>query len=303
MPIPTRCSCGAQFAAPDKLAGRRVKCPRCSEPVQVPSAAGEDSGARGGVSSVSAIGIKCACGKSLKVPAKLAGKTVKCPGCGSALPVPRPVRTPATAGAASESSADDGVAGLLDEADLNLSKTGRRCPECRSDLELDDVICVNCGYNTETGRRIKVRKVEKRDLVGGVDLNDLKQSPQQAELSPPVQSLIKLLGQAAVLALLMAVLILAYLGYQRMQANPNAGTDAIITLLTGSGAFILGGFGLLVTVPCLVASKLVEKGHPAGRILSIVMGFVSLLGFPLLTLLGVLILKTALSPEVARHCR
>ena len=46
--------------------------------------------------------------------------------------------------------------------------------------------------------------------------------------------------------------------------------------------------------PWAVAAKLVETGKPAGRILSIVMGFVTLLGFPLLTLLGVLILRLSL---------
>jgi hypothetical protein len=38
MPIVTTCSCGFKFKAPDKLAGRKARCPKCSEIVQIPAA-------------------------------------------------------------------------------------------------------------------------------------------------------------------------------------------------------------------------------------------------------------------------
>ena len=38
MPIKTNCSCGFSFSAKDELAGRRVKCPRCNQGVQIPTA-------------------------------------------------------------------------------------------------------------------------------------------------------------------------------------------------------------------------------------------------------------------------
>lgn len=41
------------------------------------------------------IRVKCACGKGLSVKDELAGKRIKCPGCGEALPVPRPKDAPA----------------------------------------------------------------------------------------------------------------------------------------------------------------------------------------------------------------
>jgi hypothetical protein len=292
MPITTRCSCGARFAAPDKLAGRRVKCPKCSQPVLVESTDRPTAAS-------APVAVKCQCGKVLKVPGKLVGKSIKCPTCGEAVRVPLPAKvSTATVG---DLPPHDGVAALLDDADLNLSKTGRRCPECRRDLQPDDIICIQCGYNTETGKKVKVKKLEKGQKIGNIRVPEL--AAAGADAPEAVQSLVKLLNQAAALALLMAVGIVVYMGYQRMQTNPKAGTDAFLSVLTESGAYVLGGFGLLVTVPCAVTAKLVQSGKPVGRILSIVMGFVTLLGFPLLTLLGVLILKLALSPEVSRYCR
>ena len=72
-----------------------------------------------------------------------------------------------------------------------------------------------------------------------------------------------------------------------------------------AGALPLTALDLRDVPPTVAAkvAKLVETGKPAGRILSIVMGFVALLGFPLLTLLGVLILRLSLSPDVSRYCR
>ena len=110
------------------------------------------------------------------------------------------------------------MAGLLDEADLNLSKTGRRCPECREDMQLDDIICIQCGYNTETGKKVKVKKLEKGQKIGNVSVPD---APAPGPDAPEtVKSLAKLLNQAAALALLMGVGIVAYMGYQRMQSAP-----------------------------------------------------------------------------------
>ncbi|MCE9528414.1 MAG: hypothetical protein K8R36_20410 [Planctomycetales bacterium] len=39
MPIKVSCSCGAAFAAKDELAGRTVACPKCKQPLTIPSGA------------------------------------------------------------------------------------------------------------------------------------------------------------------------------------------------------------------------------------------------------------------------
>ena len=38
MPIKVTCACGQSFAAKDELAGRTVKCPKCSRPLAIPAA-------------------------------------------------------------------------------------------------------------------------------------------------------------------------------------------------------------------------------------------------------------------------
>lgn len=38
MPIKVSCSCGKSFAAPDNLAGKKVKCPNCQIPLAIPGA-------------------------------------------------------------------------------------------------------------------------------------------------------------------------------------------------------------------------------------------------------------------------
>ncbi|MEK7468379.1 MAG: DUF4282 domain-containing protein [Planctomycetota bacterium] len=45
MPIVTSCACGFRFKAPDKLAGRKARCPKCSEIVQIPALEAEAASA------------------------------------------------------------------------------------------------------------------------------------------------------------------------------------------------------------------------------------------------------------------
>ena len=90
MTIHVQCGgCGAKFEAPEKFAGKRVKCPKCSAVVTV----GERSQRPSGQATAPAeeetplIPVACRCGKKLRVKAKLAGKRVKCPACGQAFTV------------------------------------------------------------------------------------------------------------------------------------------------------------------------------------------------------------------------
>jgi len=46
MPIKVACKCGQRFAAPDKLAGKAVKCPKCGQPLRIPAAGTQQPGAQ-----------------------------------------------------------------------------------------------------------------------------------------------------------------------------------------------------------------------------------------------------------------
>ncbi len=57
MSIRARCaSCGASFQAKDSLAGKRVKCPKCAQPITIgqPVAVREGTGNRGCQENVAA---------------------------------------------------------------------------------------------------------------------------------------------------------------------------------------------------------------------------------------------------------
>ena len=38
MPIKISCRCGQRFQAPEKLAGKKVRCPKCGDPLVIPTA-------------------------------------------------------------------------------------------------------------------------------------------------------------------------------------------------------------------------------------------------------------------------
>lgn len=77
----------------------------------------------------------CSCGKSVNAPDHLAGKTVKCPGCGNPLVIPEP---------------SSSAGGLFDEA--GMAEGG--CPKCGTAMTPTAVLCVKCGYNRQTGEQM-----------------------------------------------------------------------------------------------------------------------------------------------------
>ena len=165
MPISVSCGCGKKFAAPSKLAGKKVKCPACSEPIRVPGAAASKTNGKASAS----ITVPCDCGKSFRAPAKLAGKKVKCPACDQAVRVPAgksrsAKKEPVAAGVADGAST---VGSLLDEIGFQQAGGAGRCPNCKTDLLDDAILCVDCGYNLETGKmmRSKVKKAAKEAEV------------------------------------------------------------------------------------------------------------------------------------------
>ena len=145
--------------------------------------------------------ISCTCGKSFRVPDHLQGKAVKCPACGE--PIAVPASESSSAAAQSAGSEADGLEGLLDEVELKASSTGRRCPECRTDMLPDDVLCVKCGYNTETGRKLGTRRTGRKQESGkpvGRFRAQPARSAMQATLMK-VLGLLVLIGIAVYLAL------------------------------------------------------------------------------------------------------
>ncbi len=114
MPLSVPCpSCKTVLKIADNLAGKRIKCPRCSEVVS--AAPAKPAAAAPAPSPSATLSVSCtSCGKKLQARAALAGKAVKCPGCGKPIRVPEgapaaaaPLPAPAPAPPAAPSPAGD----------------------------------------------------------------------------------------------------------------------------------------------------------------------------------------------------
>ncbi len=107
------------------------------------------------------------CGKSYSWKPELAGKKVKCK-CG------QPMRVPPTDPAAD--SLPDGFDDLAALGEGEVIETpaaaapvvqgkapaakGKKCPACDNPVAADAVLCVNCGHNLKTGKKLKTSTAE-----------------------------------------------------------------------------------------------------------------------------------------------
>lgn len=111
------------------------------------------------------IEVTCQCGKRLKAKDELAGRTVKCPNCQQPLKIPAsqaaapaaptPVApTPVAPTPVAPAPAGDAFADLFDDAGMG-HQGGPICPSCNAGVADGAVICIHCGYNLETGQRLR----------------------------------------------------------------------------------------------------------------------------------------------------
>lgn len=109
MAIKVHCGgCGAGFQAKDELAGRRVKCPKCKQPITIKSA---------------------------------------------------PTRQPAARQKAA-ATAHNPLLDLLDEQNVRSVARGPICENCAAELLPGAIVCVECGFNSETGKVLKTEIYE-----------------------------------------------------------------------------------------------------------------------------------------------
>ena len=94
----------------------------------------------------------CACGASFSARDDLAGRTVACPKCKQPLTIPRPQ---AAAAPAPHANAD-----LFDGLGLKArDESVARCPSCSAEMPPNAVLCVKCGYNVKTGKKMQTIKM------------------------------------------------------------------------------------------------------------------------------------------------
>ena len=176
MPIKVSCACGHSFVARDEFGGKRVKCPACKEILAVPvapksaaasappgptgkSPAGKNpaggqlppvdprNASRTNPASSRSVGATRGGGISAtqkvatiappKVPTKSAGAPIR-----PARPVP-------------SSDRFNPLLDLLDEAGVKSQSTLPTCPNCQAEMSPTAIICIQCGFNRETGERLE----------------------------------------------------------------------------------------------------------------------------------------------------
>ena len=126
MSIKARCTgCGAGFQAKDSLAGKRVKCPKCSQPITI----GQPTASKG---------------RSEKSAAKQASVAA--------------------------SAGHNPLLDLLDEVDVKPAVRGPVCPNCSNSMSQMAVVCVQCGYNIETGKQLKTDVYQDDEETGVKDV-------------------------------------------------------------------------------------------------------------------------------------
>lgn len=106
MPIRIQCdSCQRGFQVPDSAVGKQARCPNCQTliPIKQPQAASvQPSTAKASTAALNqptttneSILVSCSgCGKSLRAPARAAGKAIRCPSCQTTIPVPVATASP-----------------------------------------------------------------------------------------------------------------------------------------------------------------------------------------------------------------
>ena len=320
MPIKADCSaCGHSFNAPSKYAGKKVRCPKCKEPLVIPAAKSSSVSKSAG----SKVAVKCDCGKKFAAKAEWAGKKVKCPACSNPVRIPGG-KAPAAKAAAKpktkakpkpETAAEPNVAGLFDEVGYNVEdgSAHRKCPECRAAMSDDAIICIDCGYNENTGKKMETyRPVTAEDRASAAEKPDpgaagLKAAAARGGKSVPgdVSFLNTVVGITGIIPPLLfgLLFVLAGNGLEAMKQNPDtAEAVKILEPLMAEIPLRIGISIVIYTLPAFIAIYLLNKGNNIGRFIAMALGGLSLLGFPCFTVLGGLILWKAFSEQVKSHC-
>ncbi len=120
------------------------------------------------------------CQQTFNARDELAGKRVKCPKCKARMMIPA-AKSAAAAPAPVRAPSVDPMEALLEEANIGpVSRGGPICPDCAEFISPGDVICVACGFNLETGKKLRVSR-GKEDGGGDTGLSDAEKIMRKAE--------------------------------------------------------------------------------------------------------------------------
>ena len=123
------------------------------------------------------IKVKCGnCSAQFKAKDELAGRRVKCPKCQSPVTIKAP---PVAAPSAAKKRAANPLLDILDEEDVRSRASGPICDNCGSEVKHGAVICIDCGFNLETGDRLETEAAE--DVENNAGMTGTEQMMRKAQ--------------------------------------------------------------------------------------------------------------------------
>jgi hypothetical protein len=143
------CSCGKRLKGPASAAGKKARCPACGNVVVLAAPAASEIGAVPDIGAVPAaakpkvtVTTNVAAIKTAR-PAKIGAVTV------GAAPVAAPLPL---------EHEEDGLGAMYELAEQAKAApvSGTACPQCRTGMDENAVLCTNCGYDTRTGKSLTV---------------------------------------------------------------------------------------------------------------------------------------------------
>lgn len=156
MSIAFTCGCGKTLKAKDEWAGKKIKCPSCGEPVRIPAGGGDPPSQAGRPSSKSAGAKPASGGPKTKTAKKTAPVKKAASDDIDLLPADDPPK---------RSEPDPMTDGEMftEEQASSLRATSKACPFCKKPIFEGDPLCINCGTDLKTGKKIE-KKRERRPL-------------------------------------------------------------------------------------------------------------------------------------------
>ena len=239
------------------------------------------------------IKVQCgSCEAAFKAKDALAGKRVRCPKCKKPLTIPaaagvggaasaRPRSKPAKASGAVRSNPNP-MMGLLDEADVKGVTRGPTCENCAAELTPGAVLCIECGYNMETGKRVaseidedsrsssEMTAAERMLAQAEKDIDDMPVTAEGQDFGDGADSLVIAGVAGVILLLLVGIGLVIIFSMEQISKGVNSGA---ISMCASIVMVILCGAWITV-----VAFKQKRPGHAmacicTGFVYSVVYGF------------------------------
>lgn len=201
-----------------------------------------------------AIKVSCTCGQSFKAKDDLAGKRVRCPKCSQPLVIPLPEEP-------DEFKLEDAIEvprynpldDLLAEEGVKQAFAGPVCPSCSEPISPQAVICVQCGFNLQTGEKLHssfddedddaaamagMSETEKMLYKAERELQDMPISAEGEKFGDEGDSYIVAIGAIVITAAVVALSVFVIIQLDKIEDFNTPLVSAWMSVLFAVGAIV-----------------------------------------------------------------